>query len=448
MLLVRLLRRHAVWLLVASGLRAAESDRAVLSAMRSSVSDVDHVQVMKRMVVGPELDLVVALGTPKDRPAGKGESGWWGDGTTLGILLQRRDRTDTIYKIAARRGEGDCETRVERATAQDVLLSCTPEKGMRGPNRKFVYSLRSKTLVRQIDYAPFALQRIFASGKSAVLVGSDTRQIIAVKYNPGAKPAFELLTGAQAAQWTKRVETDISTVLVGTEEKHLIYVTPKRFKPIRFGPGNRFMLTDENETKNNPPEKHLVVLDQSGGILRRYLLPQSSYEEFARARPARVGNGYRRQGTIIDEAIDPWQIVNGTLWFAKGFYDGEGNTGVGGFGYFDTEELKYRIYSPPQIADWSATAMLVTTEAVWLARANNGEYGSTGGGLLRFDRATQRVERIEFRELVREIACLGDRLLLATDFGAAVIENHTLRRFFVDETINGRLQVTESVLGN
>ena len=442
------LLRYAVCPLLVCVLHAAEPDRAVLTVMRSLAPDIEQVQVIKRVPADAELDLVVALGAEKNWASSQGKFLWWGAHRTLGILLQRRNRPDSIYKIAISKGEGDCEVRIERATAQDVVLSCTPEKGMPGPNRKFVYSLRSKALVKQIEYAPFALQRIFASGNSAVLVGSDTRQLVAVKYNPSAKPAFQLLRGPQAAQWTKRVETHIGTVLVGTEEKHLIYLTPQRFKPVRFGPGNRFMLTEEDETKNNPPEKRLLVLDQNGGTLRRYLLPQSSYQEFARARPARVGNGYNRQGTIIDEAIDPWRIVNGTLWFAKGFYDGEGNTGVGGFGYFDTGELKYRIYSPPQITDWSATAMLVVPEAVWLALANNGEYGSTGGGLLRFDRATQKMERIEFRELVTEIACLGDRLLLATGFGAAVVENHTLRRFFVDETINGRLQVTESVLGN
>jgi hypothetical protein len=98
--------------------------------------------------------------------------------------------------------------------------------------------------------------------------------------------------------------------------------------------------------------------------------------------------------------------------------------------------------------DWSATAVLVEPDAVWLGLAKNGEYRNDSGGLLRFDRATQRVERIECRELIGEIADVGGHLLLATAFGADVVENHTLRRFFVDQTTDGRLQVTESVLGN
>jgi hypothetical protein len=191
-------------------------------------------------------------------------------------------------KIAVSKGEGDCEARVKKATARGVVLSCAGEKGKRGPNRKFVYDIRSKTLVKQINYEPFSLERIFVSGENAVLVGSDTRQVIAVKYNAADKPAFQLLKGAQAAQWTKRVETSVGTVLSGTEEKHLIYLTPKRFKAVRFGPANRFTLALQVKTTNNQQETPLVVLDQTGPTIKRYSLPQSSYNEFARLRRTRV----------------------------------------------------------------------------------------------------------------------------------------------------------------
>jgi hypothetical protein len=96
----------------------------------------------------------------------------------------------------------------------------------------------------------------------------------------------------------------------------------------------------------------------------------------------------------------------------------------------------------------SAPILQASPEAVWLALALDGEYGASGGGPLRFARATQQAERIEFREIVNEMVRVGDHLLLATIFGAAVVKDHTLRRFFVDKTAAGRLQVSESVLGN
>ena len=296
----------------------------------------------------------------------------------------------------------------------------------RGLNSRFVYDLRSKSLVKRIDYAPFALKHIFASGDGAVLVGSNGRQPVALQYTPTDKSPFQLLKGAPAQPWMNGME-------------------PKQFASSRFGLAKNFSVREEVVTDDHPPLKRPVVLEKVGNSTRRYPLPQSNFKEFAHLLPAKVQNGSNRQTTIIDEAIGPWQIEDDNLWFAKTFYDGEGSTGVGGFGYFDTAAAKYRIYSPKEIAAWSTTAMLVRPDAVWLAVAHRGEYGTDGHGILRFDRTTQKIERTELRVLINEIACIGDRLLLATDFGAAVLENHTLHRFFIDPTLDGKLQVTESV---
>ena len=92
--------------------------------------------------------------------------------------------------------------------------------------------------------------------------------------------------------------------------------------------------------------------------------------------------------------------------------------------------------------------MLVGPEMVWLALASHGEYRTNGGGLLRFVRARQKSERTEFPDVVNEMIRVGDHLLCATEFGAAVVKDRTLRRFFLDPTTGGRLQVSQSVLGN
>lgn len=171
------------------------------------------------------------------------------------------------------------------------------------------------------------------------------------------------------------------------------------------------------------------------------LLPSTTWDDFAAARPGRVKDGYVREGTQIEEQIGPRQTHNGVLWFGKTFYDGEGHTGVGGFGYFDGT---YHIFSPPEIADWSVTTILVEDDAVWLGLANHGEWGTTAGGLLRFDRATETMRRIDLPDVVNDIARDGDRLLLATNFGLAIFENESVRRFFLDKTTDGRLRVAEA----
>ena len=92
-----------------------------------SVSNIHHVQVLKRLTVDSELDLIVALGTAEVQVARDRSSGWWDANSTLGIFLQNRATPNTIYKVALSIGKNDCEVRVERATNSDVVLSCTPE---------------------------------------------------------------------------------------------------------------------------------------------------------------------------------------------------------------------------------------------------------------------------------------------------------------------------------
>ena len=101
--------------------------------MRHASPNVYHVRVLQRASVDPELDLIIALGTPENWPSENGEGGWWGDKTALGLFLQQRSRPNVVYQITVENGMGDvdCYARVERATATDVVLSCTPEKGRR-----------------------------------------------------------------------------------------------------------------------------------------------------------------------------------------------------------------------------------------------------------------------------------------------------------------------------
>jgi hypothetical protein len=373
-------------------------------------TDVQHVQLLHRAPVDSELDIVIALGLPKGWQPGTGDGGWWSEKTKVGLFLQRRGEPGLLYKLAAENGfhDADCYARVERATATDVVISCTPEKGRAGPNRKYVYDIRAKAVVKRVDYDPFAMHRAFVSGKKAVLVGSNLHRVVALEYDPEREPAFRLLTGAEAENWTRRVPFTQGTYGIGAEQRKVIYPEPKQFKPLHFGPGNRFTVSQDG------------ISERIGGAAKRFPLPEKT-------------------------EIGPRQIVDDTLWYAKTFYDGEGMTGVGGFGSFDTQTREYRTYSPEDIKRWSATAMLVEPEAIWLGLAHRGEYGDSGGGVLRFNRATQKVTRLVLQETVSAIARAGDRLVVATAFGAALFDGGKLRRFFVDETTAGRLRVAEAL---
>ncbi len=92
--------------------------------------------------------------------------------------------------------------------------------------------------------------------------------------------------------------------------------------------------------------------------------------------------------------------------------------------------------------------MLVEPEAVWIALSSRSEYRDVSGGLLRFDRATETCTKIALPDLTYEIARVGDSLILATDFGAAVVRDgkapSVLRR---SDTSRAQLQVSEAIVG-
>jgi hypothetical protein len=170
-------------------------------------------------------------------------------------------------------------------------------------------------------------------------------------------------------------------------------------------------------------------------------LPRTTYDQFAAARPRRVKDGYRREGTELNESIGPWQREGERIWFGKTFYDGEGSSGVGGFGYFDEQEKKLRMFEPPEIADWSVSALDVTPDAVWMGLVNNGEYGGSSGGLLRYDRHASEARQLSLTDIVLRLHYIDGKILAATDFGFAVVEGDQITRFFVDQTTGGRWRV-------
>jgi hypothetical protein len=349
-------------------------------------------------------------------------------------VLQERAKPERVYRIAIAAGQAGCAARLERVAPADVVLSCLREQPVGLDTlHKFDYDVRAKALLGHRVLQPFLGKHVTPRTGGAVLVASDAERLIAVAATatPGGDPRFEILSGVDAEPWIARA---------GNREELLRLFTaglgPLRFEPQRVG---RFILAVEG----TPMGPRAAVFDSQSGA--RHPLPQSTFAQFAAARPGRVRDGYRESVTMFDEQIGPWQIAEDKLWFGKTFYDSEGMTGIGGFGYFDPLAAAYRLWSPLELADWSVSAIQVERDAVWLALVRNGEYGGTSGGILRFDRRIETVQRFDTPDLVFAFFRAGDRLLAATDFGIGLIEDGRVRRFFVDQTTDGRLQVSEAV---
>lgn len=200
-----------------------------------------------------------------------------------------------------------------------------------------------------------------------------------------------MLSGAEASHWTKRVAVDGGTV----ERQPFISPRETKLSPVHFGPSGTFALTESKDG--------LVIEEKTSRGPRVYPPPQPTYDQFAAARPQRVQDGYDHAEAKIEEAIGPWQVEDGWLWFGKAFYDGEGYTGVGGFGFFDTRDRRYHLFAPREILDWSVSAIWVDEAAIWLGLVHHGEWGETAGGLLRWDRSAQKAKRIPFEDTADQL---------------------------------------------
>ena len=134
------------------------------------------------------------------------------------------------------------------------------------------------------------------------------------------------------------------------------------------------LVGDEPVVVTRSEAKDLLTLFSKASVteIDRYndelsALPQSSLDWLDRAR-SNWAQSTRSSAQVEPNEMGPTHLFGGRLWFGKTFYDGEGLSGVGGFGYFDPHEKRIEEFSPPEILRWSASALLVEEGVVWIGR--------------------------------------------------------------------------------
>jgi hypothetical protein len=195
---------------------------------------------------------------------------------------------------------------------------------------------------------------------------------------------------------------------------------------------------------------------RSHGIIERttsgpkfYPLPQSDVEAYRRLRSADLE--YMRPHALTakdyhgQEVIGPYQLEDSKIWFGNQYYDSEGERGVGAFGYFDMKSRKYVLFSPPEMARSETSALLVETDAIWLALDHFGEdISRSPGGIMRWDRHDHHVRHYPLEFVIHQIQ--RDRkdpvtLRLATHGGYALLRNGAIQRFRIQKSSTGEEQL-------
>ena len=392
-------------------------DAAVIPVFQKGRPELKHFAILLRRPLDHQ-DLVVAFASSRsigDDPY-HGDR-WWAKDDWVGVFLQDHDRPPAIHTIALVSAQSEVEgvVRVKRLTTDELLLVRLPEKGGPLENVELLFNAQAGRLIREIRYLPFRVSRIAEHNGVPHFLATNQKDTVVIRTD-SSNEYFRILKG---------------TVPFGNSEE---------FHGARFGAKQRFTLVQESGGFSG---KSLVILDHAAKKTVRFALPQSTVEEYAKARPSAIRHGWRPDASSIQEEIGPFQIASGQLWFGKTFYDAEGMSGIGGFGYFDGETRKYRIFSPPEVRDWSVSAMLVEPEAIWLSLLHRGEYGDSGGGVIRFDRATQQVNQYKLAAIASSITRYQGRLYFGTSGGVAVLDSDRIREFFIEYAANGQPRLVE-----
>jgi hypothetical protein len=371
------------------------------------VSGLPHPVVLRRIPAEDGWDLVVALSAAK--PCGQAPRPcWWNTKDRLAILLQNRGDTNRVLPLAIEPGPNDdCSTRVERFTLQELVLRCVGEKSQTYGNQKFTYDVHARKLVGHFSYDPFSAERVMPGPK--FVMSGEGRQLV-VDIDP--------------ATGEPRARADIAPPPAEPDEP--------------FGSGARFRLSTLRDRFSTP---YTAVTEQDGTKYKVYLLPQTDRATWQRARPDKAKTYGNVELAEIAEEIGPHQVESGRLWFGKSFYDEEGATGVGGFGYFDPATVSYHLFAPPEIAAWSVSAILVEPDCVWLALYLRGEYGNYPGGLMRWDRNTSTVRRWDMAWIATSMERAGDTVYMGTTDGIAVLRGDRVVSYFVDRSSAGQFRM-------
>jgi hypothetical protein len=304
------------------------------------------------------------------------------------FLMDRRDAT-RVSELLVMTSDHEHVFRVDRADATTLVLDRTEiDHWGRVDSIKLFFDAGSKQLTRRIDFAPV---------NGARILRADDRLCAALTVDRG-----DIRTG----------ETPAREVCV------------ERDAPVDRGP---MILKPEEPGAAQPSDLPPV--------------PQSSYDDFAKARPERVKDGYRPALTTIEERVTAWQRVGSRIWFGKSFYDGEGTTGVGDLGYFDTTSRQFTFLHLPETARWSTSALLVEGDVAWAGLVGEYELATKSNGLLRVDLRNRRVQRYEIYPVIHRIVRWNGALYLATDDGMYALRGARLTRYRFEPTLKGDLAI-------
>ena len=118
---------------------------------------------------------------------------------------------------------------------------------------------------------------------------------------------------------------------------------------------------------------------------------------------------------------------------------------MGGLGFFETTSGDFEILSPPEISDWSVSAIEIEGATAWVAIHHRGEWGDMAGGLLHIDTGTGLVDSYPVPFVVNHIVRFADRLYMTSHEGISILlPRGQLEHHFIDSSADASYRLTRS----
>jgi hypothetical protein len=424
-------------------------------------------------------------------------------GGVYGLFVLRYDPSETVLTLGA--GPTEPWPKIESATSDSVTLEFFDDYGFSFGKRKHFFDLSRGLVQERIDFRRLHLdraqphgERVFFAGRMGSTGAGHGDQGVIVLYSPAGGAAVEIVT--EIAGEALRPVIDIhreegDLVFPADRERYVLgdgvwrresLPTPVR-RPILPGAAVPQGLTEGpgafSDFRFHAPlpdvQRHLVETTASDGesveaivstsqvriVVQRghrlepegsgilvgksgqqtfHPLPFPSPELYRELRPEMFERNpiFESYPPILNARIGPFQIAGGGIVFGLDFYDGEGLSGLGGYGVFDLDSLEYDIRYHPELVEWSSSALLVDGGTLWLGLRRNPEGAWWSAGLAEIDMATGSVRRYPETNLIHRIIRWEDKLLLATGNGISVIEDGKLRSGVFDVDREGNYFLT------
>ncbi len=337
----------------------------------------------------------------------------------------------------------------------------------------YFYDLKKRAIVNRLPYDPVSIEWIESGPGGLYFIGP----IVVARFDPSRPSQSEVTPFKEILE----VRRDGGTLVLLTETQRFALSAGKwlarpnpepglfRYNPTEPVPGlpdvrvwaplfrvqrhtvflenpgqaSRRLIVWNGEISSNSfgGETASGVYEITSGRRRFFPLLQPDWGTFRKLRPARVRDGYG-SGSEFREEIGPFQAVADRIWFGASFYDGEGITGIGGLGWFDTTASTFRLRYLPETADWSASAILADQDELWLGLVRHPEGADIPGGLAQVRLSDWTVTVHKLPQIVRVIRKVDDMLYLGTSDGVFRLGPRGLDRIAVRRSADGGYYVT------